>query len=390
MWTQFFIMFPMMVCLVWTAILLLDYLSARSSVCLRLLVFMMTSTILYAGHYVFFSEAISVIPFSDTLYGVANLSVYPLYLLYITQLTEGRIHRRQLFMFLPALLSGVTYGVLYTLMDVEEMHRFIHTYLYGNNMQGLTGMGLTMAWAHAISRLLFFVLVIVVLVRGYVFLHRFGQKVTSMYADLEGRTLRPVRILLHLFVATSFFSLFFNVIGRQYFDDAQWLLPIPSLLFSSLIFCIGYLGSRPMFSYIDLQQEQDDAELPYTEEGDDNTSDIVHQRIEALAMEIERLMREEQFFLKQDLRLSDIARQLGTNVRYVSIAINQVIGRPFADYINQYRIAYARELQRQQPRLPVVEVAHMSGYISMQSFYRNMRKFGKKEMGGVEEVRMKD
>lgn len=376
MWTQFFIMLPMVVCLVWTAILFFDYLSSRSAVCQRMLVFMATSTILYTGHYLFFSRAINVIPFSDTIYGMANLSIYPLYLVYITQLTEGRAKDRQLFMFLPALLGGVCYGMLYTLMDAAETQRFILVYLYQNSLMGLTGLGLALAWAHTACRMIFFVLVIIVLVLGYAHLHRFEQKVTSMYADLEGRTLRPIHVLLHLFVATSFFSLLFNILGRYYFEDFRWLLPIPSLLFSSLIFGIGYMGCRPMFSYADLRQEQDDANLTHMEGGDDNANVIMRLRIEALAVEIERLMQEEHFFLKQDLRLSDIARQLGTNGRYVSVAINQVIGRPFADYVNQYRIAYARELQRQQPHLPVVEVAHRSGYVSMQSFYRNLKRWG--------------
>lgn len=87
-------------------------------------------------------------------------------------------------------------------------------------------------------------------------------------------------------------------------------------------------------------------------------------------------MTDEKYYLKPDLRIGLVARELGTNSKYVSMAFNQVIGEPFADYVNRRRIAHAKELHQQQPNLTNTEIARNSGYESMQSFYRNIKKWG--------------
>ena len=88
-------------------------------------------------------------------------------------------------------------------------------------------------------------------------------------------------------------------------------------------------------------------------------------------------MEEEKLYREPDLRITDLARRLGTNSKYVSLAINQVIGHSFADYVNCYRIRQAQELRQQHPDMTVAEIAHRVGYRSMQSFYRNLKKYQK-------------
>ena len=68
-----------------------------------------------------------------------------------------------------------------------------------------------------------------------------------------------------------------------------------------------------------------------------------------------------------------MAQQLGTNGKYVSMAVNTHFGCSFSEYINNLRIAYARQLMKDNPKMTIVEVAHKSGYTSMASFYRNLK-----------------
>jgi AraC-like DNA-binding protein len=191
----------------------------------------------------------------------------------------------------------------------------------------------------------------------------------ARYADTEGRTLQPIRGLFLLFVVTSVVSFFFNILGRRFFIDSEWLLAVPSLLFSSLLFGLGYVGRRRMFSYADLRP------VDITEPAEPLGTDV-QPRIEEVAREIEKLMDEERFYLNFDLHVEDVARKLGTNSKYVSLALNQIVGVTFSDYVNRRRIAYACELQRQQPELPMTEIARRSGYTAMASFYRNMKRWG--------------
>lgn len=148
-------------------------------------------------------------------------------------------------------------------------------------------------------------------------------------------------------------------------------------MFSMLLYCIGYAGHRPMFSSDDLLAEQQATGMVTAGAPSDRQEYVSQTRMKALAEDIERLMLDEQFFLRHDVRVADVARQLGTNGKYVSIAINQVLDMSFTDYVNRMRIGHACELHRKQPKLTVSEVARRSGYDSMQSFYRNLKRWGK-------------
>ena len=377
MWIQFFYMLPMLVCLFWAVTLLVDYLSGRSRAVLALHVFMLMTTVLYFGHYVFFTWQPGILALSDTLYGMANLAVYPLYLIYIIRLTHERVRPWQYLILLPALLALVAYGTLYALMTPQETERFLSLYLRHNQTSGLGGAALWQAGAHIVSRYLFVALVVIVLLRGYAYLSAFERQVAALYADIEGRTLRPIRIILHLLLLTSLASVVFSIVGRYSFYDSALLVALPSLMFSMLLYCIGYAGHRPMFFSDDLLAEQQATGMVTAGAPSDRQEYVSQTRMKALAEDIERLMLDEQFFLRHDVRVADVARQLGTNGKYVSIAINQVLGMSFTDYVNRMRIGHACELHRKQPKLTVGEVARRSGYDSMQSFYRNLKRWGK-------------
>lgn len=371
----FFAILPLMVCSMWTLHFLLDYILKRSIVTLRLLQFSFTAVVLYAGHAVFFMHANSLIPVSDTLYGMANLAVYPMYLLYIVQLTKGQIQFRHLLTLLPSLLCGLIYGILYYYMDEMEIHDFIEHHLYHETFLGLSHSGLILAWMHQFFKLVFLCNVLLIGWLGFKHLRHFEERVAQAYADTEGRTLRPVHSMLWVFIIATFLSTASVVVGRQFFQGSVTLLAIPSTVFSILLYVVCYIGSKSMFSYAEYQAEQQADEQAHPIEHLETEAEIA-TRIKQIAEQIGHLMTDEKYYLKPDLRIGLVARELGTNSKYVSMAFNQVIGEPFADYVNRRRIAHAKELQQQQPNLTNTEIARNSGYESMQSFYRNIKKWG--------------
>jgi len=232
--------------------------------------------------------------------------------------------------------------------------------------------------------------------------------VENFYADTEGRTLRPVTVLLILLTVVSAASIIANLIGRDSIPPTAWALAIPSLIFSTLLFCIGYTGQRRIFSYADMkemedwqlsEEEEEREENEKTEdEEEEQKKEILNEeepneeellaettdgkenvrssqsKLEDMAQIIERLMKEEQLFLRQDLHIIEVARRLGTNDKYISRAINHVLGMSFAEYINNKRVAYAQDLIKKNPELPMSDVASRSGFKSMSSYYRHMRR----------------
>ncbi len=94
-----------------------------------------------------------------------------------------------------------------------------------------------------------------------------------------------------------------------------------------------------------------------------------------LYVEILELLDRKLHVENPDLTLKELAKLLGSNEMYVSQAINQVSGKNFNKFINGYRIEEAKKilLDPNQTKLSMEEVAAMSGFTSVNTFYRQFK-----------------
>lgn len=88
---------------------------------------------------------------------------------------------------------------------------------------------------------------------------------------------------------------------------------------------------------------------------------------------IDELINEEQIYLHQGLKVSDVAQLLGTNSRNISETIKQQKGVNFNDFINKHRVEHAKQLLEQNPNMKSEVVGLSSGFSSETSFYRTFR-----------------
>ena len=88
---------------------------------------------------------------------------------------------------------------------------------------------------------------------------------------------------------------------------------------------------------------------------------------------IRQLMEQQQLYLNSDLKLEDIASALGLNRSYVSDCINSHTGDSFSQFVNGYRIEYAKRVLRSEPDTKVASLYLAAGFSSEQSFYRNFK-----------------
>ncbi len=365
--TMFFTTMPMFVCLFWSILLALD-MNARHHRRARwhLLGFMLTATLLYWGHFAFFNHATEILPLADTIYVTCNLAVYPLFFLYISALTcRSDRHHLSWLLLLPAVMGCLAISIIYLLMSKAETKQFIEQYLYRDRRLELEGLAIAQSFAHDVLKVFFGLLIIPTYVLGRNYILRFNHLVRGTYSNTEHKTLDDMHLLFLFFTATSVASFVVNILGRSSFVSSPWLLAIPSTLFSTLLFALGYLGFRQDFSIQDIEHDEQQVDA-----SDDNLSIISE-----LKESIEKLMEEEQLFRQPNLRIVDIVQRLGTNRNYVYQAINREMGLSFNEYVNRMRIDYAALLLSQQPDRPLGEVAEQSGFTSSTSFYRNFRLY---------------
>ena len=374
---EFFSSLPLMVCVVMVVQLTLTYRRRTDKAIRWLLLWAIATLLLYGCHFIYFNHFSDLLPFSDTLYVALNLTVYPLFLLYISAITDRKpLSQQKRFLwsaFMPPVTAGIVVGGLYGAMDAGEAKAFITSYLYLGYETTLSGLALAQAWVHIVCHITFAIQVIIVIVRGFRRIRRFNKTVEQLYADTENKEIEAIPTILILFIVTSLVSTIVNVIGRQMFVDTV-IIALPSVAFSALIFALSWVGMQHNFSMRDIPEEQE-------KETDDSEKVTAVPSANSIIIyeKLENLMNNEQIFLQNDLLLNDVAKLLGTNRTYLLQALSSCAHMTFKEYINRKRIAHAEQLIANNPLMPKTEIATRSGYNSMSSFYRKLGHYSKKQ-----------
>jgi len=372
-----FTLFPMFVCLFWLTMFVLDKRRAKL-VRIFLVVFFGTTFLLYLSHALFFNYEVDLYVFFDPIYTFATLAVYPLYFLYIVHLTR-EVHFRSVYLLLvvPALLLGGSKAALYLLMGTDEASNFVQQVLYRENGAiTLSVYGDIQLFIHKLIPFVFALQLVIITLAGSRLIMQFDDKVRNYYADTEGKELRLTRLLFVIFAFLSVVSIIANVVGRAFFLPEEWLI-LPSVVFSVLLFAVGYIGYQQRFTAMDMLKDKN---APTYEEDlfEELEPEFVYstkQQAE-LKRKLHVLVNEEKIYTRKDLRIVDLSRSLNTNRTYVSRMINQEYGKSFSELINYYRFQEAKSmlLAPEFSFLSISEIAFRAGFPSESSFYRVFKK----------------
>lgn len=381
--TLIFSSLPMFVCGFWTVLMACClYFGGRNKGRVMLMLFMAMASLLYAGHCVFLNRFYNSMPLFDSLYSFANLAVYPMFYIYIVCLTspESQLRRSWLYL-IPAVVIGATVSTIYMMMPPQDLDGFVRIISYNEDYGSGTGLCQMMGYVRLAAKVIFTIEVAAVLVAGSQKISAYNKSIRAYYADTEGKDLSVFRWFMYLFTACSVVSILFNFLGRHRFGDSAWMIAIPSLTFSPLLFSLGIVGFRQTFTFENFKREEA-AEAAMAEDSPIGGSE------KTLVQRIEKVVTEQKLFLRHNLKISDVATELCTNRLYVSAAINDEIGVSFSDYINRKRIDYAIHLMRTNPEMAMYEIAALSGFSSDKSFYRNFRNITGKSPKEMHEAEM--
>lgn len=345
---------PFLCCLWWTVTLLLEKISGRnqSPAAGAFLNFVAVSTILYFCHFCHFAfPRTAVSTFADSVWIFCTLSVYPLFGFWIYRLTNAEPGRKGTAGFtIPAAVILIPSLVFFTISVV------------------FTIAGVGRKWLMLAVKLFFAAEVVFTAVYGFKALRAYRIGIANFYADTEGKELRSVGTMLTLLLLTSLFSMVSNLVGRDLFAGSV-LLVIPSLVFTVLLYSISYIGRRPVFDASSMQKDLVHEDVAETEEGpEEDRPDVLLQKIRH-AMEGDRL------YLRQGLKISDLALAVGSNRSYVSNCINNNLGLSFSDFVASYRIKEAVSLLEDVSEgVSIESIGWKSGFASRSQFYRSFKK----------------
>lgn len=332
-------------------------------------IFMITTSIVYLTHAIYFKGQFELYRKLDPLYALAGLSVWPMYYLYIRLLTcDINFKYSYLLHGLPAIILAILLKLSFQFAAVTDKEAYINFVLIQNKWPGLEAsvMLKSMAALFFAGRIIFGVQVIIYLLLGYRLVKKYNKRIANFYSNLEGKQLIWVELLTISLLATAVVSSVANYLGRSYFLDNN-LLIIPSALFSFIFFIIGIHGNK---------QDHNIADVVF-DEGE--TSKLTDQKLnnKDLKVRLIAFMENEKAFLDPQFRITNLCFQLYTNRTYLSNLINNEFNMSFNEFVNEYRIKHAKELIKTDTGLnfSINHFSEESGFGSVSSFNRAFKKF---------------
>ena len=160
--------------------------------------------------------------------------------------------------------------------------------------------------------------------------------------------------------------------GSDEFVATSFLSPVPWLLGSILLLAVAiiciYLFYRQPKQDQEVENEVETPETPKTPDPKEAANAELMQRIHHLVVE-------EKQFLNSDLTASGLANELGTHRNNISACVNLIKGCNFTQYVNGYRIEYAKQLMLKYPDQKANAIGIDSGFANDTSFFRTFRAF---------------
>jgi len=350
---------PVYVTLFWS--ILLNFHPGSSHAAKRFLgKFMLACVVIYMTHFLYYSNLLRFVHLFEPLYQLASLSVYPLFYIYFRLLFVEKyfsIRKHGVYLLAPILIS-----LIYFIASASLPSDVFIQWLYRKG---------TLPDYAALKLLnLLLVLISVVYVGQVLFtvtanlrlIYSHRKKAKNYYSDFyEIRTLNVV-ILNVVLVVCGLSSIILSILGRGYFISEMMGITLASVIFSTMLFTIGWLGFRqkavnPTFEEAPSQPEEQPEEFQ-----------LDHRQ--QLMEKISNLFRKDRIHLNTKLTIQDVAQTVGTNRTYVSSIINQHYGVNFCTFVNNFRIEELEHMLKNHPELTNQLLAENCGFGSVDSLKR--------------------
>ncbi len=323
--------------------------------------FMLFAFVVYLSHFFYYYPLPALYVFIDPFYQYASLMVFPLYYIYFRLLTvDNEFSLKAHFKFLAAptlLFILYSVGILFT--DCGDFKVWLFDRKLEINSTGIRYLKVI----HSLMRITFLVQVIASLIGSFLLIKAYGNKAQQYYSDMEDSSPNKVKFLNYSMIVTAFASFVIAALGRSYFKTEIIGIAFASVIFSTMLFIIGWLGDRqkslnPAFEKMVL--EHNFCEAP------DMTKVIQNELVDRILY----LFRDKKIFLNSELTIHNISQAVGTNRTYVSTIINQNFNQNFCTFVNSFRIEELTTVIKQHPEYTNQEFSESCGFGSVDSMKR--------------------
>ena len=192
---------------------------------------------------------------------------------------------------------------------------------------------------------------------------KLAQKSATQYDQLRAKWSKALLFLYGTF--TLAYSSYYILVRFPFFNN-EWDYAI-SIVMSFSIYTIGYfvikepqIFNGEFFSEVFLPKKQIASEEDVMEE--------------SLYEKLIRCMENEKPYTNNELRMVQLADQLGFSAHFLSKVINEKSGKNFNQFVNDYRLEEAQQLLLELPNEPIKTIYFEVGFNNKATFYNAFKE----------------
>lgn len=206
---------------------------------------------------------------------------------------------------------------------------------------------------------------------SYVTIRKHQKRIQQFSANTEGINLNWLEYIILVLFIVSIIYVIYNV---SY--DASALNIFINCTFLLVIYFVGYYSLKQKEIY-PLEEKQREELISIDQDTEETKRKLISdEELYRIKAELEELMNNQKPYLDSELNLIKLAELLSVSTHHLSYVINTGFQKNFFQYVNEYRIEYAKKLLKDNGRnkLSILGIAYESGFNSKTSFNTTFKK----------------
>ncbi len=198
------------------------------------------------------------------------------------------------------------------------------------------------------------------------------KRISNHYSYTQEVDLEWVKTMLFAYVFLIIGLIVSNLSSLDWTDYVFYIVLIVFIVFTGH----NALKQKNIWNEDGLQTKNPNLEEETVELIQENYTESQLEMFQVLKEKLVRFMDEEKPYLDQDLSILKLAKDLGTNTKYLSYVINKEFNQSFINYVNAYRVQDVKsKLKEGNLTFTIEALGQNAGFKSKSSFNAAFKKY---------------